>query len=35
MHKGDNMSNGIVIAIASILILSTAVMGVSADTAMI
>jgi len=29
------MSKGIVIAIASILILSTAVMGVSADTAMI
>jgi hypothetical protein len=36
MHKGDNIRvKGIVIAIASILILSTAVMGVSADTAMI
>jgi hypothetical protein len=35
MHKGDNMSKGIVIAIASILILSTAVISVSADTASI
>jgi hypothetical protein len=36
MHKGDNIRvKGIVIAIASILILSTAVMSVSADTAMI
>jgi hypothetical protein len=36
MHKGDNIRvKGIVIAIASILILSTAVMGVSADTASI
>mgnify|MGYP001083214178 CR=1 FL=1 len=32
MHRSDKMSKGIVMALASILIISTVVMNVSADT---